>query len=356
MDNKITRLCKMMLIPVLVVSLTACGTTASKGDKICAVKGKSHKQTIEELKDEQSKHKKSKTGKKKAKRSKKKKFNFQGDANHPMVKKSGGRLLFARELKRKSSRKNDFYFAKYIDYDKYFLKDGEKQSFEGRYSNFSNDKKLNLTKGQTHIKNATDANELLGKVTFNGKPIKLPMNFKDLGKEYAAFDSVDFSKLNDDCYPLYIKDTKTGLILHTEVPTVTNLPIVILRILDKNSRDIVTVNVDKKDNKIYGIGSSYYYLKQCTADLKVNGIGIGSTLNEVYEKNGIPRDIDDAKKSIIGKGGLSYFNGEGKYDRLVAFYSDCKKCKWEDFPVVRANTVTEVVVWFMEKDSLKNDK
>ncbi len=257
MSNKITRLCKLMLIPVLVVSLTACGTDASKGDKIGAVKGKSHKQIIEELKDEQSKPKKSKPRKKNAKRSKKKKFNFQGDANHPMVKKSGGRLLYSEaEI---NHAKHGKYKIKHIDYDKVYLKKGEKRSKVGIYSNVTKDEKV-YWKGEEIVRyNQTmKFEDILSKATLNGKPIKLPMKFSDLGKQFFAFDDIDFSVFDYSVHQFYITDTKTGNTLrYLVLPSKKSDPYngdknnLTLFLYNARNEKLINVSVDKSKNEIY---------------------------------------------------------------------------------------------------------
>ncbi len=258
MTNRITRLCKLMLIPVLLVSLTACGTTAGKGDKIGAVKVQSDKQIVKKIKKEQSKNKKSKPRKKKTKRSKKKKFNFQGDANHPMVKKSGGRLLYSEtEI---NHAKHDKYKIKHIDYDKVYLKKGEKRSKVGIYSNVTKDEKMYWdTDNYVECKQTMKFEDILSKATLNGKLIKLPMKFSDLGKQFSAFDDIDFSVFDYSVHQFYITDTKTGNTLQYCVfPEKKSDPYngdknkLVLFLYNVRNQKLIDLKVNRGRNEVYG--------------------------------------------------------------------------------------------------------
>ncbi len=330
MTNKITRLCKLMLIPVLLVSLTACGTTASKGDKIGTVKVQSDKQIVKKIKKEQSKHKKSKTRKKQAKRSKKKKFNFQGDANHPMVKKSGGRLLYSEtEINHAKPGK---YKIKHIDYDKVYLKKDEKPSKVGIYSNVTKDEKV-YWKGEEIVRyNQTmKFEDILSKATLNGKSIKLPMKFSDLGKQFSAFDDVDFSVFDYSVHQFYITDTKTGNTLHYFVlpekksdPYSGDKNTLTLFLYNENNQELIDVAVDRGKNEIYELMN---VLGKHKYKVALNGVGIGNTYNEFYDEIGEPNRLVYGSVAYRGSTVYNHLSIEHKkkiYDSRINRYLNVK--------------------------------
>ncbi len=337
-----------MLIPVLLVSLTACGTTASAGDRIGSVKEKSDKQIVKKIKKEQSKHKKSKPRKKNAKRSKKKKFNFQGDANHPMVKKSGGRLLYSEaEI---NHAKHGKYKIKHIDYDKVYLKKGEKQSKVGIYSNVTKDEKV-YWKGEEIVRyNQTMRFEdILSKATLNGKPIKLPMKFSDLGKQFSAFDDIDFSVFDYSVHQFYITDTKTGNTLrYLVLPEKKSDPYngdknnLTLFLYNSRNQDLINVSVDKSKNEIYELMN---LLGMHKYKLAIDNVGIGDTLNEIYEKIGEP--------DCLLYGTVMYSNGE-KYGSVSVEYGDSAyDSKRKKYLNVKNNVATVI---FVENKGEKDGK
>ena len=48
---------------------------------------------------------------------------------------------------------------------------------------------------------------MFSKITLDGKKITLPMEFKNLGAEFAGFSKFDFIKLSSDMSPLIIENT-----------------------------------------------------------------------------------------------------------------------------------------------------
>ncbi len=339
MTNKITKLSKLMLIPVLVVSLTACGITASKGDKIGTVKVQSDKQIVKKIKKEQSKHKKNKHINKKVKRSKNKKFNFQGDANHPMVKKSGGRLLYSEtEINHAKPGK---YKIKHIEYDKVYLKKGEKRSKVGIYSNVTKDEKVYWKReGEIKYKQKLKYEDLLDKITINGKKVKSPFKFADLGGEFAVFDKVDFTKFDRSMNPLYITDKKTGISLRffTLVKREYLKGEVVaygFDLLDKKNEKILHVDIDRMKNEIVG----FYSELGCTKfDLKINGVGVGNTLNEVYEALGTPCSVSSSDVQYDGSSMGDYLFFDVDDSVMDSFIGN--------FVNVKNNVVTSVSIRF----------
>ncbi len=348
MTNKITRLCKLIIIPVLVASLTACGTTASTGDKISAVKEKSEKQLVKKIKKVKkvkkikkectkikkvkSRKKKGKIRKRKAKCSKKKKFNFQGDANHPMVKKSGGRLLYSEtEINHAKPGK---YKIKHIDYDKVYLKKGEKRSKVGIYSNVTKDEKVYWKgEGFLELNQKMKFDDILSKATLNGEPVKLPMKFSDLGKQFSAFDDIDFSVFDYSVHQFYITDAKTGNTLrYVVLPEKKSDPYrgdknkLLLFLYNERNQKLIDLKVNRERNEIYGFMN---ILGKHKFKLALDKVGIGDTFNEFYGKIGEPDSliygtVHYFSSTNIKGNGLSIDYDNSVYDSKSGKFLDVK--------------------------------
>ncbi len=349
MTNKITRLCKLMLIPVLVVSLTACGTTASKGDKIGSVKDKSNKRIVKNIKKEQSKHKKSKPRKKKAKRSKKKKFNFQGDANHPLVKKSAGRLLYRKKNLRPKKRDK----VKYVDYYEIFLKKGEKQPKTGRYADITKDKKVRWDKGYKS-KTFFDITGLED-LTLNGKKFKFTGKFADLGGKFAIFDKVDVTKTRKEDFHLNIVDRKTGYVLNDNIGIDINgeNPYLFLCLLDKKNKCLVNVDIDKSNGVLDSFYTGFTLDGFTLFDIRLKGMGVGQTFNEIYKVLGKPCSVlsrDDGSKYVFYK----YKNIDAEIT-VMFISSSTKGILFTKAYPFKNNVVTGVSVYYDKKETV-NEK
>ncbi len=190
---------------------------------------------------------------------------------------------------------NKDYIVPFIDYDKVFLKKGEEQTYEGRYSNTTADGKFNWIVDEESgvagvlIREEKIINqEALDNITVNGKKIKLPCKFSDLGDEYAAFDSVDFSRYSEEPLAVYIKDKKTGNLIFTHSDEFSDS--LIYRMLDKNGcfQARVGINTVKNNIKVIITGENEVMGK---LDLRIAGLGVGNTLNEFYDKFGIPNKV-----------------------------------------------------------------
>ncbi len=344
MSNKITRLCKLIIIPALVASLTACGTTVSKGDKIGSVKDKSTKQIVKKIKKEQSNNKKSKHIKKKAKRSKKKKFNFQGDANHPLVKKSAGRLLYRRRIVAPKRGVK----VKYADYNEMVLKIGEKQPKTGRYADVTKDKKVRWDKKYKDepFSDITDLEDL----TLNGKKFKFTGKFADLGGEFAIFDKVDVTKIRQEDFPLNIVDKKTGYVLNDNICVDVNSqnPYMLLYLFDEKNKCLVNVDVNKRTGVLSSFSTGFLWDGFTLFDIRLKGVGAGNTFNEIYEVLGKPNYIssrEDGSKYVL----YEYKNKDGKV-RVSFESSSIKGVLFDEDNPFKYNVVTAVSVSIIRQD------
>ncbi|MDO4772844.1 MAG: hypothetical protein Q4A72_04730 [Bacillota bacterium] len=195
-------------------------------------------------------------------------------------------LLYSAEF----TYSTDDYVVSYLDYDEFFLKDGESRANTGRYADITEDGKFNWSKVNPNAPLSEgiiqDISEVL---TVNDKPLSLPCRFEDLGEEYAVFDLIDFKDFVDvEEKPFTYTDPKTGNKITAKEENLDNLS---AYLLDKDSALIMCLRVDKKSGKITKLSSSR--LRNLgKAKITVDGIGVGSTLNEMYEKLGAPSEHD----------------------------------------------------------------
>ncbi len=182
---------------------------------------------------------------------------------------------------------NSDYKVPYIDYDAFFLKDGEENPTSGRHADITEDGAINWNVEETVRLDYTPiAKDMLSKVTLDGKKIVFPIKFEDIDKEFSVFDKIDFTKLTDDMYPFTITDVKTNNKIFAFSPHGEDTRIV--HILNKNNVPLLAVEINLKKNIITGLSNEdapYMTIK----NLAVDGIGVGNTLNEAYKKFGVPK-------------------------------------------------------------------
>lgn len=321
---------KVLIVLMLVFSLlfiTACDYTKAGGEK------KEEKQTDETSKaNESDSTKKTNEGENKALTDDK---STAGLTDHPMVIKAEGALRL--DLGR-SSLPNKDYRVDYIDYDSFFENPSVDLSDE-RYADITKDGKVDWTIAEEREFAETPVVlELMEKITLDGKKVTLPMKFVDLGEEYAIFDKADFSWVTGDMHPFQIVDVKTnnklissskGIYFNTKY----------LEILDDKDTLILTIGVNLEINAITYIYSNDLDIMS-KKSLFVDGIGIGNTLNEVYDHFGHPMNIRNKDKYVP-----SIRFSSGKYSILLI----CKNNMYN--PILRKedkiirNIVTGIGVW-----------
>ncbi len=187
-------------------------------------------------------------------------------------------------------RQNTDVTIPYINYDEIFDPNGTQEA-TGRYSDVTADGKIswNIPEGETGVYEQTPiVKEMVEKVTLDGKPVKFPAKFSDIDKNLSEFDNFDFSKLTPKQKPIKITDKKSGYYLVSFSGFKDDEEYV--RLYNPNDNYMYSFSINSKDNKIYGIAATDS-TELPVGDIRVDGIGIGSTFNEVYEKFGNPRYI-----------------------------------------------------------------
>ena len=200
------------------------------------------------------------------------------------------------------------------------------QSATGRYANKTPDGKVqwNVEKEYNLLFNVSEG--ISKNITLDGKKVSFPMKFSTLGQKYAEFANVDFSKLNKDMIPIIVENTKNKtkmLIVDTELEKDYILKDmgykqkVILADIYEEVRNMIGVAIDTNDKKIMGLVSGGAGISK--RELKINGIGVGNTFNEMYARFGTPVEVQIVKmeKSV--------------YTIIAYVYLDEKGNKWEAY-------------------------
>ncbi len=231
----------------------------------------------------------------------------------------------------------------------------KKQVATGRYADKTADGKIswNVSK-DTNYDLAPVTMEMMKKLTLGGKKITLPTTFTSLGANYGEFDKFDYLKLNKDEKVVVLENTKNNanLLFETTSLKITDLKklgfhdFVLRGDLYQRYRYDLAVGLDLENKKIVGLYNSNNYL-WATRDLKVDGVGIGSTFNEMYAKFGTPTFIrkQKAKEFNLTSVGYSFFD-ENNNVCIIAFHHADKVFNGREFVESKPNIITEVAVDF----------
>ena len=183
------------------------------------------------------------------------------------------------------------------------------------------------------------------------------MTFSNLGGQYAEFNNVDFSKLNNDKAPFIIENTKTKmkmLVLDADgMPMNSDMGFdqeaIIVELLGGGKHKI-GVSINPKDKKIIGLntnGGSF----SSERDLKINGIGVGSTFNEMYAKFGNPYKIQKNKTDKYTETMVMYGHLDEKGNMYAVYFvhSD-KKFDGKNYIMTKPNVITAVNVLYFSNN------
>ncbi len=244
----------------------------------------------------------------------------------------------------------------YIDHDTFFLADGESQETTGRYANKSDDGLVNFNPSSPQrLGDNIVAKEMIKKATLNGNRISLPMKFKKLGEEFAAFDDINFKAINKDTNEVLIKNNKNGYLLFILMtPSEYNKDDIILNISDADLNFLVSVRVNRNSGFITGILSSSGTVREDLNDkeeivvispleLKLDGLGAGNTLKEFYEKFGLPSAISKDSSLMLFMGYI-FIDTANNLSYTVLLHTDEKvyDSRTQTEKRIRNNTVTSV--------------
>ena len=237
------------------------------------------------------------------------------------------------------------------------LDENGEQEATGIYADTTPDGKVNWNEENDYETVSPKAEEISKNITLDDKKITLPMPFSDLGEQYAEFNNVDFSKLNNDMAPIIIENTKNKmnmLILNIDAMPMNatmgfDQEAVIVDLLGGGTHKI-SVGINLKDKKIITLstnGASFSSEK----DLKINGIGVGNTFNEMYAKFGNPVKIQKNEMGHYTDTMAMYAYTDEKGNMYGAYFvhSD-KKFDGTNYIKTKPNVITAVNVLYFSNN------
>lgn len=237
------------------------------------------------------------------------------------------------------------------------LDENGEQEATGIYADTTPDGKVNWNEENDYETVSPKAEEISKNITLDDKKITLPMTFSDLGEQYAEFNNVDFSKLNNDMAPIIIENTKNKM--NMLILNINAMPMnatmgfdqeaVIVDLLGGGTHKI-SVGINLKDKKIITLstnGASFSSEK----DLKINGIGVGNTFNEMYAKFGNPVKIQKNEMNNYTDTMAMYAYTDEKGNMYGAYFvhSD-KKFDGTNYIKTKPNVITAVNVLYFSNN------
>jgi len=228
-----------------------------------------------------------------------------------------------------------------------------KQSATGRYANATPDGKVqwNVEKDYKLIGNGQL--KISQNITLDGKKIALPMTLSSLGQKYAEFANVDYSKLDSSMTPIIIENTKNKvkMMIIAAEKLKTDGKKVAIGELFADGKHKLGVIINQSKNNIVGIQTNNFVFSS-ERDLKINGIGVGNTFNEMYAKFGMPVDVEkDNFEDTYNETKVSYgYMDENNQSYAVRFTHVDKKFDGKNFIKTKPNVITAVAIWKMEAE------
>lgn len=215
-----------------------------------------------------------------------------GITDDPIVKKAEGALVLNLGVWRGP---NFDLEVDYIDPEVFFFKPGMDLSDE-RYADVTKDGKVDWTISEKReFEENPSVLEMLDNITIDGEKATLPMKFSDLGEEYAIFDRADFSHVTEETHPFRVEDLVTKNQLMSSYKEIVK-GLKGLELLGEQSYSVIKKHINMPNNNIASVLSDGKYFSK--KDIRVKGIGIGNTLNEVYDQFGLPTCIDNNNEVI----------------------------------------------------------
>lgn len=206
-----------------------------------------------------------------------------------------------------------------VDYDEMFTgPNGERQKTDGKYATVTKDGLVRWDQKDKQYEQTPQVMEMMKKVTVDGIPVSLPMQFEDITKinpDYKKLTSINCKKIIKDGGMEDIEDKKTGYHFteERELYEKENGNKYIYANINKNV-EVLGLEIDLIREHIQGFNNDAgEYLSQ--SDIRVDGIGRGNTFNEMYEKFGIPYGV----WNITGRS-IEYYYEDKEQDRLYIIH------------------------------------
>ena len=173
----------------------------------------------------------------------------------------------------------------YLDYSKILVDANNTHANDPRYANQTPDGLIDWRERYEGAERE-DLPQLLQQVTVNGRAIQFPLSFAELDENFAAFDTMDLRNLKEENLTFALKNNENGYMARFfdvgEGPWLTEIL--------KNDVNLVNIYFHGNNSagyKIVGLTTDIEYFVT-TYDVRVAGIGIGNTFNEMYTVFGTP--------------------------------------------------------------------
>ena len=227
-----------------------------------------------------------------------------------------------------------------------------KQSATGRYANTTPDGKVQWNVENEYKLSFTDAEGISKNITLDGKRVSFPMKFSVLGQKYAEFANVDFSKFNKEMIPIIVENTKNKMKM-TIIDSVDKEDTTLIDMGYKQKslmvdfyeegKNMIGVTIDTNDKKIMGFFSGGAGISK--RELKVNGIGVGNTFNEMYAKFGTPVRVQKIKMEKSVYSIVTYVYVDEKGNMWDAYFANKDKIYInKKYVKTKPNVITEVFI------------
>jgi hypothetical protein len=227
-----------------------------------------------------------------------------------------------------------------------------KQSATGRYANTTPDGKVKWNVEKEYKLSFTDAEGISKNITLDGKKVSFPMEFSVLGQKYAEFANVDFSKFKQDMIPIIVENTKNKMKM-TIIDSVDKEDTTLIDMGYKQKslmvdfyeegKNMIGVTIDTNDKKIMGFFSGGAGISK--RELKVNGIGVGNTFNEMYAKFGTPVRVQKIKMEKSVYTIVTYVYVDEKGNMWDAYFANKDKIYInKKYVKTKPNVITEVFI------------
>lgn len=249
------------------------------------------------------------------------------------------------------SKENDYVYV-VSKKNRAILQNNNGQTATGKYAYITNDKKIRWDK-PAYYEYSPRVAEMIEQITLNGKSITIPTTIENLGREYKEFSRVDYSKLKG-MRDILIKNTNNNykfLAVYLDgsnmEPKIEVDPFVAITVM-KDNEYLMNLNWIVKDKNIQKISTGTFPNSIGSADIRVEGIGVGNTFNEMYEKFGTPHAIYVSEDEITVC--YAYEDKSGNYYDITfnhnkKFRSDYKFLVY-DYLETKPNIITSVEIYY----------
>ena len=247
---------------------------------------------------------------------------------------------------------NGFNEISYIDYEKVYAKSRQDVNKTGIYSDITKDGKIKWSENHLY-KKSVNLPDFFNQISLNGQNINLPTSFEELGWDYAPFDNIKTLEISQDKMPMHFKNIKNSYFFE-----IINFKEQIEENDDKTKFNISTCfgALGMSDKYLMNIGFLYGNGKKVIInlqtsidsgiesdfDLKIAGIGIGNTFNEMYEVLGTPYSVDiNSNRRLVKYNYLDRVNGKIYYVNFE-YNPYTANGKTKDYSYVHNNIITTV--------------